>query len=73
MVDEKELKQEIMGVIERLVRERLEHEDAMRREEADTAGVEEFLGPMTTKELEEKRKKDLNQIRRQWEDVQLLR
>ncbi|PHJ21264.1 filamin abp280 repeat-containing protein [Cystoisospora suis] len=73
MVDQKELKQQIMGVIERLVRERLEHEDAMRREEADTAAAEDLLGPMTTKELEAKRKKDLNQIRRQWEDVQLLR
>ncbi|PFH37318.1 hypothetical protein BESB_037760 [Besnoitia besnoiti] len=69
--DEKELKAEIVRVLETLVQRQLELEDAKRRERAG-ARLDALVGE-TSKEREQKRRAEIQQIRGQWEDIQLLR
>ncbi|CBZ53752.1 conserved hypothetical protein [Neospora caninum Liverpool] len=71
MADERQLKEEVVRVLENLVHKQLEREDARKREEAGR-DCAELLGE-TSKEREEKRRREVQDIRSQWEDIHLLR
>ncbi|KEP66901.1 UNVERIFIED_CONTAM: Filamin/ABP280 repeat-containing protein [Hammondia hammondi] len=71
MADEKQLKEEVVTVLENLVRKQLEREDAKKRE-AEEGGCT-YLLEETSKDREEKRRREVEEIRSQWEDIHLLR
>ncbi|KFH11848.1 Filamin/ABP280 repeat-containing protein, partial [Toxoplasma gondii VAND] len=71
MADEKQLKEEVVKVLENLVRKQLEREDAKKRE-AEEGGCT-YLLEETSKDREEKRRREVEEIRSQWEDIHLLR